>query len=134
MRSNKPGEIDGDVYQNKRCSALFKNGKNAKAHYLDAIVWKGEEEWDKFTGSVYTYGTKGGGYELITSRQHVKEFPFKPKTFYIDVVQIPISKEKAEQRNLHYIEDSFGECYYTIVKDPKQLEKVFEYYDKFIVE
>lgn len=51
-------------------------------------------------------------------------------SFYIDVIRVPISKEEAEQRDLHYIEDSFGECYYNILKDPKQLDKVFEYYDK----
>ena len=65
----------------------------------------------------------------MSSSRFVK-FPFKPKTFYIDVIRVPISKEEAEQRDLHHIEDSFGECYYTILKDPKQLDKVFEYYDK----
>ena len=58
------------------------------------------------------------------------KFPFKPKTFYIDVVRIPISKEEAEKRELHYIEDGFNECYYTILKDPKQLDNVFKYYDR----
>ena len=68
-------------------------------------------------------------FELIGSSQFVK-FPFEPKTFYIDVVRVPISKEEAEQRNLHYIEDGFGGCYYPVLKDPKQLDKVFNYYDK----
>ena len=36
---------------------------------------------------------------------------------------------EAEKRDLHYIEDGFN-CYYTILKDPKQLDKVFKYYDK----
>lgn len=43
---------------------------------------------------------------------------------------MPISKEEAEQRGLHYIEDRNNECYYSILKDPKQLDKVFKYYDK----
>ena len=118
---------DGSIlYQNNRCSALFKDGTESKAHYLDAIVWKGVEEYDTFTGRVYI---DDKDFELIGSSQFVK-FPFKPKTFYIDVIRVPISKEEAEQRDLHYSEDSFGECYYTILKDPKQLDKVFEYYDK----
>ena len=118
---------DGSIlYQNNRCSALFKDGTESKAYYLDAIVWKGVEEYDTFTGRVYI---DDKDFELIGSSQFVK-FPFKPKTFYIDVIHVPISKEEAEQRDLHYIEDSFGECYYTILKDPKQLDKVFEYYDK----
>ena len=114
------------IYQNNRCSDLFKDGIENKAHYLDAIVWKGVEEYDTFTGRVYI---DDKDFELIGSSQFVK-FPFKPKTFFIDVIRVPISKEEAEQRDLHYIEDSFGECYYTILKDPKQLDKVFKYYDK----
>ena len=114
------------TYQNNRCSALFKDGIESKAHYLDAIVWKGKEYWDTFTGRVYI---DDKNFELIGSPQFVK-FPFKPKTFYVDVVRIPITKEEAEQRKLHYIEDGFGECYYTVLKDPKQLDEVFEYYDR----
>jgi len=114
------------TYQNNRCSALFKKGVESKAYYLDAIVWKGVEEYDTFTGGVYI---DDKNFEFIRSRQFVK-FPFKPKTFYIDVVRVPISKEEAEQRGLHYIEDGFGECYYTILKNPKQLNKVFEYYER----
>ena len=114
------------MYQNNRCSALFKDGIESKAHYLNAIVWKGVEDHDTFTGRVYI---DDKNFELIGSSQFVK-FPFKPKTFYIDVVRVPISKEEAEKRDLHYIEDKFNECYYTILKDTKQLDKVFEYYDK----
>lgn len=114
------------LYQNSRCSALFKDGINTKPHYLDAIVWKGVEDWDTFTGRVYI---DDKDFELIGSSQFVK-LPFKPKTFYIDVVHVPISKEEAEKRDLHYIEDGNSECYYTILKEPKQLEKVFKYYDK----
>lgn len=120
------------MYQNSRCSALYKKtthycgGDESRSHYLDAIVWKGVEDYDTFTGRVYI---DDKNFELIGSSQFVK-FPFKPKTFYIDVVRVPITKEEAEKRNLHYIEDSFNECYYTILKDTKQLEKVFKYYIK----
>ena len=85
-----------------------------------------EEDFDTFTGRVYI---DDKNFELIGSSQFVK-FPFEPKTFYIDVVRVPISKEEAEKRNLHYTEDEFDGCYYTILKDPKQLDKVFKYYDK----
>jgi hypothetical protein len=113
------------MYQNRRCSALFKDGVETKAHYLNSVVWKGVEDWDTFTGSVYVDNV---GFELIGSSHFVK-FPFKPKTFYIDVVRVPITKEEAESRNIHYIEDN-NECYYTILKAPKQLDKVFKYYNK----
>jgi len=119
------GTVADEINQNNREGAVFKNG-DGRAYYLDAIVWKGVEEYDTFTGGVYI---DDKNFEFIRSSQFVK-FPFKPKTFYIDVVRISITKEEAEIRDLHYIEDSFGDCYYTIIKDPKQLDKVFEYYDK----
>lgn len=118
---------DGEtMYQNSRCLGLFKYSDD-KCSYVDAIVWKGEEEYDTFTGHVYI---DDKNFELIGSSQLVR-FPFKPKTFYIDVIRVPITKEEAEKRNLHYIEHDFNECYYTILKDPKQLEKVFKYYDRY---
>lgn len=114
------------LYQNNRCSALFKNGVENRSYYLDAIVWKGVEDYDTFTGKVYI---DDKDFELIGSNQFVK-FPFKPKTFYIDVIYVPISKKEAIKRNLHYIENEIDECYYTILKNPNQLEDVFKYYDK----
>ena len=117
---------DGEIlWQNSRCSGLFKY-PDGKLSYVDAIVWKGEKDWDTFTGRVYI---DEKDFELIGSSQFAK-LPFKPKTFYIDVVRVPITKDEAEKRGLHYIEDGFGECYYTVLKDPKQLDKVFKYYDK----
>lgn len=122
--SNKISQRE-DLYQNKRCYALFKQG-DGSSYYLDAIVWKGKENWDTFTGRVYIDNKH---FELVSSRQYVK-FPFKPKTFYIDVVRVPITKEEAESKNMHFIEDGDNKCYYSIIKDLKQLGKVFKYYDK----
>ena len=67
--------------------------------------------------------------ELIGSSQYVT-FPFTPKTFYVDVVRRPVSKALAESKGIHFIEDGFGECYYTVLKDPSQLDEVFKYYTK----
>ena len=120
------GDSTSMWYQNNRCSALFKDGNEEKAYYIKAIVWCGKEDWDTFTGNVYI---DDKNFELIGSSQFVK-FPFKPKTFYIEVVYVPITKEEAENRKLHYVELVKGECHYIILKDPKQLEKVFEYYIK----
>ena len=122
--SNKISQRE-DLWQNKRCYALFKQG-DGSCYYIDAIVWKGKEDWDTFTGRVYIDDKH---FELVSSRQYVK-FPFKPKTFYIDVVRVSISKEEAESKDMHFIEDGNNECYYSILKDPKQLGKVFKYYDK----
>jgi hypothetical protein len=117
------------LYQNKRCSALFKDDKGC--WYLDAIVWK-DQKGSCWGGSailkvplsdlsVYVEGgpkwmvDKEGMVEFtVQARQFIKEFPFTPKTFYIDV----ISKEvKSDDWNFY-------------IKDPKQLEKVWKYYQK----
>jgi hypothetical protein len=117
--------IDSESYQNKRLSSVFKEGKSGTPYYLNAIVWKGVEEWDTHTGSVYVNNTE---FELLTSRQFIN-LPFKPKTFYVDVLRVDISKEYAEKNDIHYTEGNDG-CYYTILKDETQLDKVFEYYNK----
>lgn len=114
------------TYQNNRCYSLFRDDNNDSAHYLNAIVWQGKEDRDTFTGRVYIDDKK---FELIGSSQFVK-FPFVPKTFYIDVVRVSITKEEAERHDLCYTEDRNNQCYYNIVKNPKQLNKVFKYYVK----
>lgn len=111
----------GDVeYQNNRCSAIFK--KNKEAHYLDAIVFKGEDDWDTFTGTV----------EGIKSSQTIKEFPFTPKTFYIDVTREkvdvdPHTKEAKDSRSLVICGDG---VYIYHIKDRTQLDEVFKVYKR----
>lgn len=109
------GTCDGnkDIYQNKREGAVFKEGKESKPYYLDAIVWKGEEDWDTFTGTV----------EEISSRQFIK-LPFMSKTFYIDVVKIYNPQPRVAD---HVDED--GREYVYEIKDRNQLKEVAEYYD-----
>jgi hypothetical protein len=109
-------EDDEMMYQNKRCSALFK-GKSGKCWYLDAIVKK-DERGSCWSGSFWLskedYLT--GNKDLkIYSRQYVKSFPFEPKTFYIDVISEEVAKDDWEM----------------YLKNPKQLEKVWKYYDKY---
>lgn len=102
-------DLTGDgPLQNKRCYALFKEGKDGKPYYLDAIVWKTPK------GATYT-GTALDGTEKITSRQYVKKFPFEPKTFTIDVEEREIGKDDWE----------FD------IMNTDQLSEVFDYYDKF---
>lgn len=98
--------FDG-LMQNKRCFALFKENKDSKPYYLDAIVWK-TPNGGTFTGSAFHEKKK------IGSSQHVKEFPFEPKTFIVDVDEKEIAPDDWE---FH-------------IKDPKQLEDVFKYYNE----
>jgi hypothetical protein len=110
---------DGFGYQNIRCSALFKESKDSKPYYLDAIVWQGEDKYDTFTGTI----------EGIRSRQSIKSFPWTPKTFYIDVYRVPYDKEKHNTNDA--VSCGTGDFVY-FIKDKKQLDQVFEYYDKFV--
>lgn len=105
-------------YQNNRLSSVFKDTKDGKAHYLRAIVWQGEEDHDTFTGKMFG----------IPSALNIKEFPFTPKTFYIDVKK-DYEWEKYPENEVY---DIIGENnkYAYVLKDPKQLEEVWEYYDK----
>jgi len=88
-------EVGDDLFQNNRDSAVFED--KTGTHYLDAIVWQGEEDYDTFTGTV----------QGVSSSQGIK-FPFTPKTFYIDVIDVD-----GEHR----------------IKDWSQLEEVKKYYE-----
>lgn len=103
-------------YQNKRCGGLFK-GKSGKCWYVDAIVKKivGTDQcingWFWLSKDDYLNGDKS---KQVGPAHYVKSFPFTPKTFYIDVIEEEVSKDDWE--------------FY--LKDPKQLQKVWKYYDK----
>ena len=133
-----PFDNDGTL-QNKRCGALFKQ-PDGQCYYLDSIVWcadtPGESgnNWDNFSGTV----------EGIRSRQYIKEFPFEPKTFYVNVTRemLPADWEEEPyfQDKDYYITSEYeatgiknwiaGDKYRYIIKDHKQLEEVWEYYQK----
>lgn len=106
---------DSMMYQNRRCSALFK-GDDGRCWYLDAIVKKTQTGgmWSgSFWASKEDYLT-GDKSKMIRCAHYVKSFPFKPKTFYIDVIEEEVEKDNWEM----------------YLKDPRQLEKVFRYYDQ----
>ncbi len=111
-----------DHYQNNRLSSVFKEGKDGQAYYLDAIVWSGEDEHDTFTG----------GVEELQSRQYIKSFPFVKKTFYINVKKEYYDGKPAETKPYYEEDHKDGtKAYYQyVIKNRKQLDEVFNYYDK----
>lgn len=92
-------------YQNNRCFALFKDGKDGIPYYLDAIIFKSQD------GNTFT-SHGGNGIEGILSTQYLKALPFIPKSFYIDVISEEVSKGLWEHK----------------IKDWKQLRGVWKYY------
>lgn len=108
-----------EMYQNNRDSRVFK--KDGKAIFIKAIVFDGDIG-GRFTGnsSVSLNGVN------IGSTQYVKSFPFTPKTFYVDVIDHRW-KDREET-----VPDINGSWWTHSIKDAKQLEEVFKYYDQLI--
>lgn len=110
-------------FQNKRLSSVFKEGKNGKPYYLNAIVWTPEGKDYGFTGQV---GITEGSKEEISSFQYIKSFPFTPKTFKITVKE----KEYRKLEDGSMVEEEGGGWWESWIADPKQLDEVWEYYDE----
>jgi hypothetical protein len=106
------GNADDDVQQNRRYSAVFKH-TDGTCTYNDAIV-KRCPDGTTWTGPLYL--TREDAINNTNKiRVKIKGFPFTPKTFYIDVIEEEIEKDD----------------WIMWVKDPKQLEEVFDYYEKY---
>jgi hypothetical protein len=112
--SDVSNESDGDsniMYQNKRCSALFKNSEG-KSWYLDALVFE-NESGNRYSGRAMVLSIG----EKIRCNQFIKGFPFEPKTFVINVIEKEISPDNFE----------------FFIKDESQLEEVFKYYQPITI-
>ena len=106
---------DGEpMFQNNRDSRVFKYDKEGKAYFIEAIVFDGNIG-GRFTGngSVTLNGVN------IGSTHYIKAFPFRPKTFYIDVIDHRF-KDKEEKHP-----DVNGDWWTHSIKDEKQLNEVF---------
>ena len=95
-----------EAYQNNRCSAVFKENKDGKPYYLDAITWRNQHDCT-YSGSAYN-----SKKEKIFSRQFIK-LPFHPKTFYIDVIEYEVAPDDWD--------------FY--IKDDSDLKEVWKYYE-----
>lgn len=112
------GEENVMRYQNLRDSRVFKQS-DGRCYFIDAIVFDGDIG-GRFTGN----GSVTHNGEVIGSTQYIKEFPFKPKTFYVDVNDYRWA-DKDEK-----VLDDNGDWWTHTIKDENQLDEVFEYYDR----
>lgn len=115
---------DKESYQNNRLSSVFKEGKEGRPYYLDAIVFKPVGKDYTFTGN--SVMMTEGDSKTIGSRQYIKKFPFQPKTFVIDVHE----KEYRKLKDGSLIEEDGGGWWESWLSNPSQLDQVWEYYDK----
>lgn len=104
-------------FQNKRLSALFKEGNDGKPYYIDALIKRDEKGvcWSGMAWLSEEDYRSGDRSKMIGKRGYVKSFPFTPKTFYMDVRDVEVTKDDWE----------------SFVVDPSQLEGFLEYYDKY---
>jgi hypothetical protein len=110
-----------ETYQNKRLSSVFKEGKEGTPYYLNAIVFKGQDDSTFTSNSVKLKdGSKLGSSQSI-------KLPFKPKTFYVDVIETEWHKNK-ETGELTV--QPGGGWWTSVIKDESQLEEVFDYYQR----
>ena len=112
---NHIGEWDdgysGPMYQNKRCSGVFKYEDGTCTYNSDVI--KTSPNGTTWSGPLYP--TKEDAINNTNKLKFkIKSYPFTPKTFYIDVNEEEIEKDD----------------WIMWVKDPKQLDDVYDYYDK----
>lgn len=104
------GPLHWGSHQNKRCTAVFKQ-EDGTVTYNQAIV-KRCPDGTTWTGPLYLT-RQDAIKDANMIKVSVKGFPFTPKTFYIDVIEEEIAKDD----------------WIMWVKDPKQMEEVFEYYN-----
>lgn len=107
------------MFQNNRDSRVFKNAKDGQAYFIEAIVFVGNVGGSFIGNAIETHAG-----DMIRSSQYIKQFPFTPKTFYIDVIDHRWSD--ATQKT----PDPNGEWWTHSIKNQKMLDPVFDYYDK----
>ena len=114
----------GDIFQNHRLSSVFKECKDCRPFYINAIVFVPEgKEYGFTSGSVMM---KEGSKDTVSSSQYIKSFPFEPKTFKISVQE----KEYRKLKDGTLVPEEGGGRWENWLSDPKQLDEVWEYYDK----
>lgn len=108
-------EVGGGMFQNKRLSSVFKEGAEGKPSYLDAIIFK-TEKGTAYSGHaiIRAEGKKCNGV-TIKSRQFIR-LPFYPKTFYVKVNEVEVSKDNWEfyLDDLEQLEFELAQKYYAM--------------------
>lgn len=104
---------DGPYWQNKRESGLFKEA-DGRVTYNGALR-KVTPNGITWSGPIYmTKEDAINNVNRFNSSLEIKGFPFTPKTFYIDVLEEEVAPDD----------------WIMWVKDPSQLDEVWEYYKK----
>ena len=114
---NNVSGLTDNTFQNNRNGAVFKDGKDGRAHYIDAIIWRTEKgtTWCGGARLSSPYQKAGTEPQIVRSVQYIKAFPFTPKKFVIDVIEEEVAKDD----------------WVFHVKNPDDLKAVWEVYDDY---
>lgn len=114
---NNVSGLTDNTFQNNRNSAVFKNGKDGRAYYVDAIIWRTPTgtTWCSSAQLSSPYQKAGTEPQIIRSVQYIKAFPFTPKKFVIDVIEEEVAKDD----------------WVFHIKNPDDLTAVWEVYDDY---
>jgi len=109
LEDDEWSECSDGMYQNKRRSSVFKNGKDGRAYFGDAYYKKTQ-----------TGGTWQGSLDLQDgtriARCYIKDVKQMPK-ICIDVIETEVTKDNWSM----------------VIKDMQQLDKLREFYDLEII-
>lgn len=104
------------VDQNKRCTSIFREHVDGvhKHYYNEAIIFQDEQE-SAFTGRVGRY-----------SSSLKINFPFNPKSHYVDVIKVEVTEDD-DLDKLTYYENDDGSKYYYKVANIQQIKTAVAY-------
>lgn len=100
-------EYETGEFQNKRCSAVFKEG--TKAYYLDAVVFNDKNGMGTFTGSVLIDGARYFSYQYVS-------FPYNPVNHYVEVEQV--HPEDPESNEFRFVNPEEAKAVFELFSQP----------------
>jgi hypothetical protein len=96
-----------DIFQNRRYSTVFKEGKDGKPYYLDGLRW-----WDTISNVIWTATVKLPDNRTLSSRVYIKDLSkFDGKSFRI------IVQEREKGSDIY------------IIQNPETLKEAEEVYE-----
>jgi hypothetical protein len=122
-------EYESGVSQSGRILSVFRDESinNNRAYYLYSILWRDVETGVCFSGFVYEGMNK---VSKCYSRNFIK-YPFKAKSFEVDVCKCYGQLDYLELLGFNYHKDDVGYYYYHVL-DTYSLNKAYKYYDRWL--
>jgi hypothetical protein len=130
-------EYEAGISQSGRILSVFRKegskgnndvkvSKGNKSYYLYSILWRDVDTGACFTGFVYESRNK---VSKCYSRNFIK-YPFKAKTFEVDVCKCYEPLDYLELLGFSYQKDELGYYYYHVL-DTYSLNKAYQYYERW---